>query len=261
MYGKDKFYLLIDDIKSEFSFYGCDTTWSGKVVDQNDNVVNDSFTIHTCEAGVDLHEAVYLNWLEVEEECTENKMFDEEGEIVDQKAYDEAVKGMIDVYMEYYWEMDADVSEYKEIDGHNCKKISVEYFIARHQIGEVGSFVRLRNSHDCNSVEGLMALEHECGWHLDFGEWSDDFVYLDEFEWDDNYSDYIEGWLSTTNGGQDYITYYGLKDEESRRMLEELLNAEKTDEYYTTLKNMIYDACDNHESISDFQQKHSISVN
>lgn len=257
MYGKDKFYFLIEDIESSFSFYGNDTVWSGKVIDQNDRVVNDSFDITTLERGVDMYTSVRDLCYDDDDEQIQG-IFDENDEIIDQQKYDELVEGIKDSYMEWYWEMDEDVSEYKEVNGHNCIKIAIEDFVQRHDIGHVGYRRELRKSYDFNSIQGLNALEEDCGSDLNFeAKWSAEFVYIDEFEWNCNYSDHIEGWLHLFFNDYCYIAYRGLKDAESQKMLSEI---ESSEELYNALKNMLYDAAENHASLAELKSKHDVCI-
>jgi len=54
MIPKHTFYFLIDNNQSDSSFYGNDVTWHGRIIDENDVVVNNEVSINTLEMGVDL---------------------------------------------------------------------------------------------------------------------------------------------------------------------------------------------------------------
>lgn len=254
MYGKDKFYFLIDNIKSNFSFYGNNTTWSGKVVDQNDNIVNKFFSITTCEEGMDIEDEIHLACADDAE--LYGKVFNKNGEIIDSQKYGEMVERIWQKYIDCYWKMDADSSEYKEVEGRNCKKIAIGDFVKNHTIGHVGEFCAIRNSYDdFNTVEGIMLFKEDFGSYVDFGKWSANYIYVCGFILDDNCSDHIKGMIETLVGRTYPMSYYGPKDEGSQKKLKTL----KPEEFYEALNDMILEACNNFVSLPELVAKHNVT--
>jgi len=255
MIPKHTFYFLIDNIQSDFSCYGNDVTWHGRIVDENNVVVNDEVSINTLEIGVDF-------FTQINESDEEYRIINEDGDIIDQKAYDDEVEATKEMYLDYYWEMDVDVSEYSQVDDKSYIRISISDFIERHTIGTVGRTRKWNFECDYNTPVGLIALSNVCHDDFEVGEWSDEFIYLEEFEWNENYSDYIEGWLRTTDGYESYISLFGVgTDEESKKKLREIEESGTSEDYerlYDVLKDVIYTACDDHISVAEFRRRYQL---
>lgn len=201
-------YFAFCNIEANFSVYGNDVTWSGVVVDEDNNIVNPELAVMTCETGTDLGEMI----AEMDEE---GEIFDDEGHIFDAKRYDDAEAAMKEDILGWYWEMDEEVADHITIDGEDYLRILPETFCERHQLGKVGRFFRDTLPDDLNTKKGLDCLEDACPYGIvSLGKWSKRVIHLEEYEMDERGDDCSQGWLRFDDGREIYVLFQG-KDEKS----------------------------------------------
>lgn len=201
-------YFAFNDIEVDFSFYGNDVVWSGVVVDEDNNIVNPELAVMTCETGTDLGEMI----AEMDEE---GEIFDDEGDIIDAQRYEDAVEAMKEDIINWYWEMDEEVTDHITIDGTDYIRILPEAFCERHQLGEVNRFFRDTLPNNLNTRKGLDCLEDFCPYGIVcLGNWSKRVIHLEEYEMDECGDDYSQGWLRFDDGSEFYVLFQG-KDEKS----------------------------------------------
>ena len=163
-------YFAIYEVKCDCSAYGNDVDWSGIIVDDQNNIINQYFCIGTCEMATEPYD-----WIcEMDED---GEIFDEEGEIIDQDKYEQAEEEVKSMIEESYLEMDDDCAEYIEIEGDRYTKISIGDFLARHQIGEVGHFVKETFEDSYETIESVEELEGMCHSHLCLSSWNTDILF------------------------------------------------------------------------------------
>lgn len=176
---KMKLYFLITKVNVELSIYGNDAEWKGVIVDENNRIANNYFSINTCEMGTDVYDEI----LEMQEWNEDFQgIINEEGDVVDQARFDEAEEAIKEQMAEWYLE-DEDF-EWVEIKGRRYAKIAISEFVSVHQVGEIGDFVRDDLKGDYETAEEVEELERCCGSHFYLGDWKEGFAPENE---DDTY--------------------------------------------------------------------------
>lgn len=199
-----KLFFAINEIDVDFSIYGNDTTWEGCIVDENDNVLNHHFYIKTCEMGSELYEMVQEM---AEEEGIYDKIFSEDGDIINQKKYDKLEKDAGEIMKESYFDMDEEFSEYVEIEGENYTKISISDFLEHHQIGEVGDFIKEDLSGDYETKEDVEELEECCGRFFYIDDWEENWQFQEKVKEEEliNLASIIYKYLSDADYSSSYV--------------------------------------------------------
>lgn len=201
-------YFAFENVLASFSVYGNDVTWYGVVVDEDNNIVNNSLTIATCEMGTDIGELI----CEADEE---GEIFNEDGDVINQQHYDEMAETFKEDVLAWYWEMDEEVADHITIDGVDYIRILPEAFCERHQLGEVNRFFRDTLPDNLNTKKGLDSLEDACPYGIvSLGKWSKRVIHLEEYEMDECGDDCSQGWLRFDDGREIYVLFQG-KDEKS----------------------------------------------
>lgn len=200
-------YFAFENVLASFSVYGNDVTWYGVVVDEDNNIVNNSLTITTCEMGTDIGELI----CKADEE---GEIFNEDGDVINQQHYDEMAETLKEDVLAWYWEMDDEVTTNITINGIDYIRILPEAFCERHQLGEVGHFYRGSLPDDLNTRRGLDALKDSVGFAFSLDEWNHSIIFLQEYEADEWGDDYSQGWLRFDDGREIYVLFQG-RDEKT----------------------------------------------